>query len=171
MKSIQDLVKSNSKPVTSQTASEATARAMIANSHDLLAETAQVDWVSRLLSSTSAKNRTKQIIDAAGEAAKQYQTTKSELGKEVAMLQIRAQHSISEARLLADHHDQISSIKEAADNEFISQAIRSLAEKKLQLEAIRAMNVDPELAAEVEKHVIATFHGNVNKHLGQTIEY
>jgi hypothetical protein len=52
----------------------------------------------------------------------------------------------------------------------MSQAVRSLTEKKRQLEAVRAMSVDPELAAQVEQYVIASFHGNVNKHLGQTIE-
>jgi len=170
MKKLHELMLPESKTTNTETVSESTALGMLSDSHAMLRDCQETDWIGRLLATTAVKTRRKVIVNTMAEAAKKTQQKKSELAKEVAQLQIRAEQSINEAMLLNDHYDQIAAIKESADNEFISQAVRSLTEKKRQLEMIRAMNVDPELAAQVEQHVIASFHGNVNKHLGQTIE-
>jgi hypothetical protein len=96
MKKLHELMLPESKTANTETVSESesTAIGMIADSHAMLRDSQEADWIGKLLASTSVKARRNEIVHSMAEAAKQTQQKKSALAKEVAQLQLRAQQSI-----------------------------------------------------------------------------
>jgi len=167
---MSSLIPAFSKNQSSVSTAQEQANKMLQTASTMIEESHSADLISRILTGRDAKRRRSEIIKATTQSAITLQTKAMTAGREVTELRIDMQHQIETSQLLLDHHQQMDGLAVSADNQFMTQAQRSLEEKNRQLRALSAMKGDPELIAEVQRHITAVFQGNVEQLLTRTIK-
>jgi hypothetical protein len=166
---MSNLISTVPKKPSQVSAAQEQANRMLKTASAMIEESHSVDLLTSMLAGRDVKRRRGEILKATTQSAIALQTKAMAAGREVTELRIDMQQQIEASQLLLDHHQQMDGHAVSADNQFMAQAQRSLEEKNRQLRALNAMEGDPELIAEVQRHITAVFQSNVEQMLARTI--